>query len=253
MPHCLSSEPTAVFHDAVPCPPFAVGALRKALLAAKAAKVFLIYVNFTAGVSTVIPGLIAERVQPIVVGFFDKTYIKLASAAAGQDSGAAVEALAAYKLPTDSFFASDEACNVLKASNCLSFAPCQSKFVYAPASASSSSSKPSAESQPEPVNPSQDSLMMARTFVRMFTDPGDMVGDFCSGSGTYSVAAVLDRRHAHAFDTDETQREGFEARLMKVQQMAADEGKKFAAKKPPPGKPSYLWLPYYHCFLENLN
>ena len=103
------------------------------------------------------------------------------------------------------------------------------------------------------VNPCQDSLRLCRFLVRTFSKPGDFVVDMCSGSGTYSVAALLERRHALAFDTDPRQKHGFMTRLLNIQKLVDKEQEKCAAAKAPHDDPEYVWDPEFHVCLENLN
>ena len=60
---------------------------------------------------------------------------------------------------------------------------------------------------------------------------GSIVADMGCGSGTYSNAAMLRRRHALALDFDITQEEGFYKRVVHVQHMIAAEHKRLKVAK----------------------
>ena len=67
------------------------------------------------------------------------------------------------------------------------------------------------------INPCQDPISLARQLVRTFSKKGTYVADFCAGSGTFALAAVLEKRHAFALDTDAKQLAGLKERLASVQ------------------------------------
>ena len=59
--------------------------------------------------------------------------------------------------------------------------------------------------------------------VEMFSLPGDFVGDMGSGSGTFTTAAVIRRRHALALDMDKSQQPGYWLRLAGAQSQVFKE------------------------------
>jgi hypothetical protein len=94
------------------------------------------------------------------------------------------------------------------------------------------------------VNVSQDSLpiacgilycmsllMAVLALVTMFSRPGDFVGDMGAGSGTFSNAAMIRRRHALALDFDKSQQAGLWNRLAQTQAQVMTEHERLMNSK----------------------
>ena len=211
-----------------------------------ACKICPIIVHYTAGNSYYVPGFLGERVGYLMVAFFDKRYLHAAinSEDHGKPEAANLE-LTAFKFVAEDFFhEDDEGKHPMAASNVISFAPCQRKY--------KTSTDATLASATKVVNPCQDSLKLARFIVTTFSAPEDLVVDMCSGSGTYSIAAALERRQALAFDTDKDQQFGFESRLLHIQSMVEDEQSKWAKAKAPADDSEWVWNPLVHKYLEKM-
>ena len=132
-------------------------------------------------------------------------------------------------------------------SNAISYTPCTHKFsmvVHA-----SDSSAPEGK---RVVNETQFGLKCARELVRMFTKEADVVLDLCAGSGSFSVAALLERRYAITLDSDPTQKEGFVARVKLAQPQVEEQHTKLSKKTTKAGKP-FDYNPLTTEYLSSLN
>lgn len=69
----------------------------------------------------------------------------------------------------------------------------------------------------EVVNLAQDPLPMLRRMVRMFCPNESYVLDLCSGSGSTTIAALLERCHSVAVDSDPRQHNGMKTRVRQLQ------------------------------------
>ena len=113
-------------------------------------------------------------------------------------------------------------------------------------------SKTSAPGGKRVVNETQFGLKCARELVRMFTKEADVVLDLCAGSGSFSVAALLERRYAITLDSDPTQKEGFVARVKSTQTQVEEQHTKLSKKTSKAGV-AFNYNPLTTEYLSSLN
>lgn len=172
---------------------------------------------------SLIHDICGAQVQPFLLGFMDVE---------GEGKG-----VRSHQWPM--FFAED---TNAESSNMLTADPCKVKYKITDTAHGHASDQTTLKDTV--VNPTQDSMAVARHLVQLFAPENTYVADLCAGSGTFAIAAVLEGRNALAFDTDKNQRAGFVARCASVN--SAIEIAHEKARKDPkydPSDPSFKVLP----------